>query len=135
MSKAIKVLLGIVVILVLFIAVGGWVTYKLVRSNVEETVTERTRALRAEVEEFVAALPGDARARFQECWQQAQSPEYLERVKAIVEKRLEKACNANDVKSMEGAQKYMRCATDLGIEVGREFAEEHFKTCKQKIGR
>ncbi|MDR0737365.1 MAG: hypothetical protein LBF51_11170 [Zoogloeaceae bacterium] len=128
MSKGIKIILGGAAILFLL----GVILVVWLQGKAEEVVMEQGKELFQKVESFVATLPEEDRAKFQECWQQLKSPELKAKAETIAQERLEKTCGTGTDGDI---REYMACATNLGVTAVLELSKEHFGTCKQQIGR
>jgi hypothetical protein len=132
MSKAVKIILGIVIVLVILavlLGVGIWGAYKWVAGNLDDASISQMMTLQKSVSDFSATLPEGERSTFQACWQQTNSQEFQEKVEAAIEERAGEECDTDNSEAMDA----VRCAMNVGLNVGYELSQEHFEFCKQQI--
>jgi hypothetical protein len=137
MSKTAKTILGIsVLVLVLLIGFSGWLAYKWAKNSMDVAVDAQGKEFFQEVKDFNASLSEVERAKFQECFQWLKGQEFAEKAQGIVQERMEKTCGDEDkINDMKSAQEFMSCSMSLGITIGLELSQEHFKVCKKQIGK
>jgi hypothetical protein len=131
MSKAVKIILGIIVVLVILAVLLGWGAYKWVTGNLDGASISQMMTLQKSVSDFSATLPEGERSTFQACWQQTNSQEFQEKVEAATEERAGEECDTDNSEAMDA----VRCTMNVGLNVGYELSQEHFEFCKQQINQ